>query len=151
MPTDEFTQLLERAFSREAAGPVTNISRPLLQELVNYALWAFRRCETDAAATGQENEHTAAFVLFRHIIEMCDGAEVLLSESCGTAAIPVVRAQFESSLSLSFLLQSDADYARRAFSWFCCYLHDAIMRRELLDPGTQRALSMTLRHQGFSN
>jgi hypothetical protein len=80
----------------------------------------------------------AAFVLFRHIIEMCDSADVLLSESCGTGAIPVVRAQFEASLALSYLFEAEAEYRQRALCWFCCYLHDAIMRRETLAPGTQQ-------------
>lgn len=141
MPTEEFKQLLERAFSKEAARPITEIASPLLQELVNFALWAFRRCEAEAAETGQENEHVAAFVLFRQIIEMCDGTEVLLSNSCGTAAIPVVRSQFEASLALSYLLESDTQYSQRALCWFCTHIHNAIARRVKLDPGTQQGMT----------
>lgn len=138
MATEEFKKFLDREFSRQAAKPITDLATPLLQELVNAALWAYRRCEVEAGAEGIQNEHTAAFILFRHIIEMGDGVQVLLANSCGTAAIPVVRAQFEGSLSLSYLLESDGAYVQRSLAWTCCYIHDAILARETLDPGTQR-------------
>jgi hypothetical protein len=138
MPSGEFKQLLEREFSKAAAKPITDISSPLLQELVNSALMALRRCDVEASEKGKENEDIAAFALFRHIIEMGDGVEVLISNGCGTAAIPLLRSMFEGSLGLSYLLESDELYVQRSLSWFCCHLHDAIQMREVHDPTTAK-------------
>jgi hypothetical protein len=138
MPTEEFRKFLDREFSKAAVKPITDLASPLLQELVNSGLMAFRRCEVEAAEKNRPNEDVAAFVLFRHIIEMADGVEVLVSNSCGTAAIPTLRAEFEASLSLSYLLESSDDYVRRSLSWLCGHIHNAIEAREKLDPGTPK-------------
>jgi hypothetical protein len=89
MPTDEFKKLLDREFSKKAIEPISSISTPLLQELVNNGLMVFRRCENEAAKVGKDNEDVAVFALYRHIIEMVDAIEVMVAQSCGTAAIPV--------------------------------------------------------------
>lgn len=135
--TEEFKKLLDRDFSRVAVKPIVEIASPLLRELVNHALMAFRRCEVEAAAKGGENEDVAALLLYRHIIEMADGIEVLIAESCGTAAIPVLRSEFEASLALSYLLEQDAAYVQRALSWLVSNMHAAIKARRVLEPGTQ--------------
>ena len=100
MPTGEFKKLLDREFSKATVRPITDISTLLLQELINSGLMIFRRCEKEASRTGKENENVAAMALYRHVIEMVDGVEVLASNSCGTAAIPVLRSAFEGSLGL---------------------------------------------------
>jgi len=69
MPTDEFKKLLDREFSKKAIEPISSISTPLLQELVNNGLMVFRRCENEAAKVGKENEDVATFAVYRHVIE----------------------------------------------------------------------------------
>lgn len=138
MPTEEFKSLLDRAFAKASAAPITEIASPLLRELVNAALWAFRRCEMMAAENGRENEDIAALVLFRQIIEMADGVEVLTAEGCGTAAIPALRSQFEASLGLSFLLSDESKYIQRSLAWLVVHINSEIRERESLEPGTQK-------------
>jgi hypothetical protein len=131
MPTREFKPLLEREVARAAIKPITGISTPLLQEIVDASLRAFRRCE--AAEHGKENEDVAALVLFRQVIEMADGIEVHVAHGCGTAAIPVVRSQFEAGVALAYLLSDDAKYVERSLSWLVDR-HAAISERGALEP-----------------
>ena len=138
MPTDEFKKLLDREFSKAAVRPITELATPLLQELVNSGLMIFRRCENEAARTGKENEDVAAMALYRHVIEMVDAIEVLVANSCGTAAIPVLRSAFEGTLGLLHLLSDDAKYVDRALSWLVADIHVGIKAREILEPGTPK-------------
>ena len=138
MPTDEFKKLLDRDFAKASAQPLTEITTPLLPELVNAALMAFRRSEVEAAEKGKENEDVAAFILFRQIIELADGIEVLFAHSCGTPAIPSLRSQFEASVGLSYLLSEDANYVERSLSWLVANIHSGIRERGTLEPGTAK-------------
>jgi hypothetical protein len=123
------------------AEPITEIASPLLQELVNWGITAFRRCEVEAAQWAADkktepNEDAAALLLYRHIIEMVDGIEVLVVRSCGTAAIPLVRSEFEASISLSYILSDDAAYVQRSLSWLVSEVHAGIKEGRTLEPGT---------------
>ena len=136
MPTEEPKKLLDREFSSRAARPITDIASPLLRELVNAGLMVFLRCETEAANKGGENEDVTALVLYRHMIELTDGIEVLVLQGCGTAAIPLLRSEFEASLGLSYLVEDIKVYVQR-LSWLVANVHAGIKARQLLEPGTQ--------------
>jgi hypothetical protein len=138
MPTGEFKKLLDREFSKATVRPIAELSTPLLQELVNSGLMIFRRCEKEASRAGKENEDIAAMALYRHVIEMVDTVEVLVANSCGTGAIPVLRSVFEGALSLLYLLSDDKKYVDRALSWLVADIHIRIKARQILEPGTQR-------------
>ena len=138
MPTGEFKKLLDREFSKATVRPVAELSTPLLQELVNSGLMIFRRCEKEASRTGKENEDVAAMALYRHVIEMVDTVEVLVANSCGTGAIPVLRSVFEGVLGLLYLLGDDKTYIDRTLAWLVADIHIWIKARQLLEPGTQR-------------
>jgi hypothetical protein len=75
----EFKPLLDRDFVKVSVQPITDIATPPLRELVDASLRAFRRCEIEAAEHGKPNEDVAALVLFRQIIELADGVEVLVN------------------------------------------------------------------------
>jgi len=136
MPTDEYKKLLDREFSRKAVEPISSISTPLLQQLVNNGLMVFRRCENEAAKVGKENQDVAAFALYRHLIEMVDAIEILVAHSCGTAAIPVLRSAFEGALGLLYLLSDESKYVDRSLSWLVSEMYAAIKDRQTLEPGT---------------
>jgi hypothetical protein len=95
--TEQFTQLLSRDFARISVEPLSAIMHPLLNELVNHALWAFRRSESETPRIGGGDEHLPSLLLYRHTIEMADGIDVLIQQSCGTASIPVLRSEFEAT------------------------------------------------------
>jgi hypothetical protein len=132
MPTDSFKPVLDRDLSRVAARQVIDIISPLLQEVVNHATWAFRRFQT--GSSGEVSVDLAPFLLFHHVIEMTDGVEVLLSNSCVAAAIPTLRSAFEGRLSLEYMLEDD--YRNRSLAWLCVYSHEKMRTYALVDPTT---------------
>jgi hypothetical protein len=83
------------------------------------------RCS--ASGCGERNVDLAAGFLYRHMIEMTDGIEVLVRQSAITPAIPLVRSSFEAWLALTYILEDSAQYRTRALSWIA---HYALVRRE---------------------
>jgi Family of unknown function (DUF5677) len=134
MPSEEFKPLLDREDAVERAAPLIEAACPLLHELVNHASLVFRRCTAASDAIGGENEDLAAFNLYRHTIELVDGIEVLFRASCVEAAVPLLRATLEASLSLDYILKED--YTRRSLCWTCTYIHARIAAYQQIDPNT---------------
>lgn len=134
MPTKPFEPLLYRELAKVQVKEIIDVSSPLLQELVNYATNAFQRCQT--SSTGAKDEDLPILVSYLHIIEMTDGIEVLISQSCPIPAIPLLRSSFEAQLTIDYLLE--ADYQRRAFAWLVEYAHQRLTQYEMLDPSHQR-------------
>jgi hypothetical protein len=134
MPTKPFEPLLYRELAKVAAKEIIDIASPLLQELVNYATNAFQRCQT--SSTGTESEDLPVLASYLHIIEMTDGIEVLISQSCPIPAIPLLRSSFEAQLAIDYILE--ADYQRRSFAWLVEYVHWRLSMYEMLDPSRQR-------------
>lgn len=136
MPTDPFESILYRDSAIANAKPLIEIAGPLLRELVNYGTNALVRCAT--STQGKENEDLAALSLYRHILEMTDGVESLISQACAIPSIPLVRSSFESLVSLEYIIENDADYVTRSLSWLVGYTHQRLEMYELLDPSTGR-------------
>ena len=134
MSTKPLDTILYRELSVVAAKEIVEIASPLLQELVNYSTNAFARCAS--SASGEENEDLAVLSLYLHIIEMSDGIEVLLSQSCPIPAMPLVRSSFEALVSIEYILE--ADYVRRSLSWLADYVHKRLAFYESLIPSTAR-------------
>jgi Family of unknown function (DUF5677) len=134
MPTDALETILNRDLSKVAAKDVIDIASPLLREIVNYSTNAFQRCMD--SRPGSENEDGALLIIYLHAIEMTDGTEVLIAQSCPTPAIPLVRSLFESLLATEYILENQADYVQRSLSWLVGYVHDRLKIYERLDPST---------------
>lgn len=151
MPTNSFQPFLERDFAKVSAKPIIDVASPLLIEVVNHATQACRRCDVRAgqdAASGQSGEHLSPLMLYMHIIEMADGLEVLVSNSCSGPAVPFLRSMLEALLSLEYMFQED--YKRRSLCWLCSYIHKRIEGYELLDSTTNRGkeLRKVLKKEG---
>jgi hypothetical protein len=134
MSTEEFKPLLDRDEAQRNARQLIELACPLLREVINKASWVFRLCTSEGAQIGGENEDLAVVTLYRHVIELVDGMEVLFASSCVDASVPLLRAEFEVLLSLDYILQ--ADYMRRSLSWSCAYLHARIETHRRLDSAT---------------
>jgi hypothetical protein len=134
MPTKPLESLLYRELAQVAAKDIIEIASPLLQELVNYATNAFARCAT--STSGREDEDSAVLTLYLHIIEMTDGVEVLVSQSCPVPAKPLLRSSLEALLSIKYILE--ADYVRRSLCWLVEYAHKRLAFYESIDPSTDR-------------
>jgi len=134
MPTDPLESILYRDFAKVQAKEIIDLACPLLQELANYATNALVRCAS--SAKGQANEDLAVLFLYRHVIEMTDGIEVLISQSCAIPAIPLVRSSFEALLSIEYIAESDSKYVTRSLSWLASYARTRLRLYESLDPST---------------
>jgi hypothetical protein len=134
MPTKPFEPLLYRELRKAEAIKVIEIASQLLQELVNHATNAFQRCQVETAK-GVADEHLPVLSSYYHTIEMTDGIEVLISQSCPIPAIPLLRSSFEAMLTIDYILERD--YRKRAFAWLVCYVRDRLHKYKMLDISTQ--------------
>ena len=145
MPTEPLRTILYRDLSKAEARSDIELASPVLKELVNFASNALVRSAT--SGKGEENEDLALLSLYRHIMEMTDGVEVLVSESSVTPSVPLVRSSFEALISMEYIVEDDALYAARSLAWLIDHVHQRFDLYELLDPSTprgqefQRALS----------
>lgn len=136
MPTEPLQSILYRDLSKAQARPVIEVASGVLQELVNFASNALVRCET--STKGQDNEDLVVLFLYRHIMEMTDGVEVLISQSSATPGIPLIRSSFEALISMEYIVEDDAEYVMRSLAWLVDYLHQRLDLYESLDPSTSR-------------
>ncbi len=136
MPTKQFEPLLYRELRRAEAKDLIGIASPLLQEEVNYATNTFQRCKETASRAATVDELVPVFASYYHVIGMTDGIEVLISQSCPIAAIPLLRSSFEALLAVEYILEEDCQ--RRAFAWTVCRCHDVLGLYELLDTSRPR-------------
>jgi hypothetical protein len=136
VPTKPLEPILYRELSEVEAKEFIDIASSLLQELVNYGTNALVRCAT--SVSGKVDEDIAILALYRHIIEMTDGIEVLVSQSCAIPAIPLSRSSFEASLSMEYILEKDAEYIRRSLAWLVGYVHKRLDMYERFDPSTSK-------------
>jgi hypothetical protein len=122
--------------SKAASKELIDVVSPLLQELVNYATNALARCARSDQISPRRDVDLAVLALYRHVIEVTDGIEVLLSQSCAVPAIPLLRSAFEAHLGIEYILQDE--YERRSLSWLVAYIHERINAYESLDLSTNR-------------
>lgn len=134
MPTEALKTLLYRDLSKAAASEIIALASPLLQESVNYSTYALIRAFTSSSRT---DEDLAVFALYRQVIEMTDGIEVLISASCPDPAIPLLRSCFEAMLSVEYILESEEDYTRRALAWLVGHITQRLKLYDRLDPETE--------------
>jgi hypothetical protein len=135
MPTQPLETILYRELAIIKAQEIIELGSPLLREIVNYSTNALIRCAT--TLTGFQNEDVAVMALYRHILEMSDGIEVLVSQSCAIPAIPLVRSSFEALLSLEYILENKTYYTDRSLAWLLCYVHTRIKFYESLNISTK--------------
>lgn len=129
MLTEPLKTILDLDMSKVEAKEIINIVSTLLKEEVNYSTQAFGRCIESSSK--RPDEDLAVFNLYRHIIEMIDGVEVLLSNCCSTPTIPLLRSSFEASLSMEYILESD--YSRSSLAWLYDYYKKQLSFYETLD------------------
>lgn len=137
MPTEPFHGLLERDLARANALQLVDAACPLLREIVNQGTHVFARCEA-AGAGGEPDIDLPALLLFRHVLEMADAAEVLLDRSCVVPTRPILRSGFEASLALDYIVQDRGVYRDRALAWLYAFLERRRDRRDALDPDSRR-------------
>lgn len=141
MPTAPLETILYREMSRVSAKEIIDIASPLLQETINYATNALARCAT--TPSGKIDEDLAVLALYRHIIEMTDGIEVLVAQSCSQAVVPLLRSSFEALLSIEYILETDSqnrykDFNRRSLAWLLGHIHNRLNLYDRFDFSTNK-------------
>lgn len=128
--------VLERDISVAAAKPVIDLACPLLRELVDHGTSALIQCNqmSPRSADGR----FACHALYRHIIEMTDGIEVLISQCCAKPAVPALRSSFEGLLYLTYILEDNSKYAQRSDSWFVNSIRQWLSYYDLTNRGHNR-------------
>jgi hypothetical protein len=124
VPTDPHRDVLYRELSIVQLKEFKPSPTTLLQEVVNFGTNTFVRCAL--SAEGEENVHLAPFALYRHILELTDGIEILVSNASPSASIPLLRSSFEALLALEFILEDNERYESRSLSWLAGYVRDTI-------------------------
>ncbi len=107
------TKILDRNLSIANARELIEKYSPYLRELVNYATNLLARCEN--ASKGVKGYPISILSLYYHIIQMADAAEVLISNSCLMAGVPILRSIFEADISLEYILKDD--FETRSTAW----------------------------------
>src|SRR4051812_23106935 len=105
MPTDPVEKVLNRDVSRVAAKELIDRYCSLLDEVVNYGAKLYARLSQ--GVSDMATEAGVPLLTYLHVLEMTDGTSVLLRESSVSAAVPTVRAIFESALALEYILAAD--------------------------------------------
>jgi len=77
----------------------------------------------------------ASLALFRHMMQMADGIQILLSAGTSAPTVPLLRSMLESLLSLKYI---HADkYEQRSLCWLCAHIHQEIALKEMTDIQTE--------------
>ena len=105
-----------------------------LRSTVRMAEAIFWRCRRYAKNPNRDD--FAPLALFRHMLEMADGVEVLLSAKCLGAVEPLLRSMFEAFVSLQFIVESD--YPRPSRAWCYGNIQQEIRYRQLYDETTEK-------------
>jgi len=134
VPTNPHHDVLYRELSIVQLKEFKPSPTALLQEVVNFGTNAFVRCLSNAE--GEENIHLAPFALYRHILELTDGTEILVSNASPNASIPLLRSSFEALLALEFILEDNEHYELRSLSWLAGYVRRTIQIYSSLLPQT---------------
>ena len=122
MPTEPVEKVLNRDLSRVNARELIDRVCPMLDEIVNYGTNLYiRHAHVLPELISADG---APLLIYLHILEMTDGISELLRESCVAASIPTLRASFEGSLALEYILESDS--ANRATAWAVGYLSEQL-------------------------
>jgi hypothetical protein len=132
MPTKPLETILFRELSIAAGKQQIDLASPLLIEVINYATNVFRRCFD--SSENEDDVDLALHMLYLHQIEMADGVEILISQSCPIPASLLLRSMFEANLSMEYILEDD--YKNRSLSWLLYYIKDQIKISDELDPST---------------
>ncbi len=133
MPTEPHRGVLDPEYSVVDAQPLIELASPLIRETLNHGSLVVVRCERAPDEPHAKDVGIAPIVLYRSVLEMIDGVEVLLRQSCVLATLPLLRSAFEAGLGLSFLAARKDP--RLNLAWLTTYTHQRLRAYQNLLPG----------------
>jgi len=132
--TTPLLTLLDREKSIVEAKPIIDKYSPYLKELVNFSTNLFARCQE--SINDKEGTHLSLFFLYYHVIQMADGIEGLISNSCFAATVPLLRSLMEATISIVYILEDD--YNNRSSAWLVRHYLDRKRYLESFVPSSKR-------------
>jgi uncharacterized protein (DUF433 family) len=101
------------------------------------AIWlsdgVFKECRHTAARP--EWYDFPSLALFRHVIQMADGIQILLSAGTSAPTRPLLRSMLESLFSLKYI--HIEKYEQRSLCWLCALIHQEIDLKDMINSRTE--------------
>ena len=67
---------------------------------------------------------------------MVDGMDILARNGTDGPMLPLLRSTLEALISLAYIVYDQRAYGQRALSWLCCYIHQELALKDLVDPAS---------------
>jgi len=115
----------------------TSMARLSLNQAVQLSEEVSQRCRH--AAENPDLEDFPSLALYRNLIQMADGIQILLPAGASRPTLPLLRNMLESFFSIKYIHQED--YGRRSLCWLCAYIHQEIDLKEMIDPSTTAGMA----------
>ncbi len=136
-PPERLTVAAEKILDRDISAAITRdvreVGRTLLREVVDEGIRVFERCSK--SATGRD-ENIGLLFPFLQLIELLDGAEVVLDGSSVVGSNPILRAAFEALLTIEWVARdSDLHYGA---AYVVCDLHRRIASHQQYAEGHEK-------------
>jgi hypothetical protein len=117
--------VIDRAGSKAAIARVAAIAEPLLVELVNFGSATLARW---AALPTLKEPDLALIFTYRHLIDLTDAIQILISDAASSPARLQLRAAFEAFLTIRWVTKGDTE--RRAYAFL---VRDALAQISYLE------------------
>ena len=126
-------KILDREISAAITSEVRDVGRPLLREIVDEGIRVFERCSKSAKG---RDENIGLLFPFLQLIELLDGAEVVLDGSSVVGSNPILRAAFEALLTVEWVAgNSDLHYGA---AYVVCDVHRRIASHQQYVEGHEK-------------
>lgn len=129
MPTEPYDNILPRNIENLELTRTLSSFSDLIEETVNYSTHVFMWCfETERG----HDENVPIFMSYRHILELLDAISILMRQSCIDPCKVLLRAVFESTLSIEYILENNT--IQRGMDFMVCYYHNELKHYRRWDP-----------------
>jgi len=132
MVTEPIEEFIPRQIEDPKLSEVLNKFSALIDETVNFGSHVFNWCFATIPG-GVEN--IPIFLSYRHIFELIDSVSLLVKHSCIDPCKILLRAIFESTLSIEYILEKDTEL--RGMDFMVWYYHQELKILRLWDPDDQ--------------
>lgn len=121
MPTKHIQDFIPREIENKKLSKILNQFSEVIEETVNFGSHVFKWCFS--VATGRD-ENIPIFLSFRHIFELTDSVSILMKQSCIEPCKILLRAIFESLLTIEYILEKDTK--QRAMDFMVWHTHQEL-------------------------
>jgi hypothetical protein len=132
MPTEPNQDFIPRKIDNKNVKHTLGKFSTLIEETVDFASQVFKWCMEKIDG---KDEKVPILMSFRHIFELVDAISILIKYSCADPCKILLRAIFESTLNIEYILEKDSE--RRGMDFMVCFYHDELKFYRRWDPNDQ--------------